>query len=236
MSDRHPIFGPMPFVAVLMAAIVGAVETIVRILQLPFWGGFGFYERSEVYLLLGFDPLLFHFHVKMASIFDIGFGLFDGKPITLLTYPWIHTGFVPALFSMVFILCIGSLLSRLIPQWIIAAIFCVSSMIGGMIYVTHPDPAIFLIGSSPGYLGMLGLLAGLFLMEYGRKVPIITPALVGFPFLFIGLKIVQDVIFGPSGYWVANSTGFLVGLLISLFGIPHGRLFMTAGIKRLFGD
>ena len=236
MNDRVSAFGPIPPAAAALAAVVGIFEIGITVLELPVISGLVWLSRTDMLVMFGFDPLVFRFQLQMAVVFQDSMALIGGAPVTLLTYPWIHSGFMAAAFSVVFILCLGSLLSRLVPQWAVAASFVFSGVAGGLIYAALPSSASFLIGSAPGYLGMLGLLAGLFLMEHGKGNPAAVPGLVGFPFLLIGIKIVQDVIFGPAGHWGANAAGFAAGLLLSLLAIRGSLTLVRSGLRRLFSS
>lgn len=237
MNERNVVFGRVPFVVWALAVIIGIVEVSSQALSLPFINTFAPYVgRVETYALLGFDPVGFRLQLQMMQILQETNVYMGGAPLTLVTYPFVHLGGMSSLFSIVFVLCLGSLLSQLVHQWAALAAFVVSGIAGGLAYLLFPEPAIFLLGAAPAYLGMLGLLAGLLVMEYGKENPLITPAFVGFPPLLFGIKIVQDVIFGPPGYYAANIAGFLCGLLLSLLAARGSIYLAQAGLKRLFQD
>ncbi len=218
-----------------IAAVIGLFEIGMTVLEMPFIRGAVWYDRTDLFLTFGFDPVIFRFGLQMSFVFRDAAGMFSGAPVTLLTYPWVHPGFVPACFSSMLVLCIGSLLSRLVGQWASASAFFLSSLAGGLAFAALPELDGFLIGAVPGGLGMTGLLAGLFLIEHGKGNPAVNPAMVAFPYLFIGIKIVQDMLFAPSGYWCAHTAGFAAGLLMSL--AAHGSLsYMRAGLRRLFSS
>lgn len=234
MNNPNPIFGPIPHVVLVLAVFIGTFEICINSLMLPFWSNFGELSRTDIMRIIGFDPFVFRFQLKLAILFRDAIGFAAGAPLTLLTYPWVHNSFLSAAFSVVFILCFGSLLSRFIQQWVIAATFFLSGAFGALAFAALPYHSTLLIGAAPAYFGMLGLLAGIMLMEYGKYNPVISPSLVGFPFLLIGIIIVQDVIFGPSGYWVAKGAGYCTGLLLSLQAVQGSQQCVVSGLRRLF--
>lgn len=233
MNNPNPIFGPIPQVVLILAVFIGTFEICINIVMLPLWDNFGAFSRTDVMSIIGFDPFMFRFQLKLSILFRDAIGFVAGAPLTLMTYLMVHTSFLAAAFSVVFILCFGSLLSRFIQQWVIATTFCLSGAFGALAFAALPFPSSMLIGAAPAYLGMLGLLAGIMLMEYGKCNPIISPGLVGFPYLLIGIIIVQDIIFGPSGYWAAKGAGFCTGLLLSLQAVQGSRQCVISGLRRL---
>ena len=233
MNEHRVVFGRVPPVVWILALLIGIVEVAIQVFS--FTPNLHF-DRIGSYILLGFDPVGFRFHLRLSLLLQSLEYQGGGAPITLLTYPFIHLTPMSSIFSLVFVLCLGSLLNQWVRQWAVVAAFCLSGMAGGLAYSLYPEPALFLVGAAPGYLGMLGLLSGLLVMEYGRKNPFISPGFTGFPPLLFGIIIVQDVIFGLPGFYVANAVGFICGWLLSLLVVRESLSLVRVGLYRLFRE
>ena len=236
MNEREPVFKSVPPIVIALTVIIGAVEIGIYILERPIFQGVRWLQRSDLYATFGFDPLVFRFKLLMATEFQDTMSILSGTPISLLTYPWLHHSLGSAVFNIMVILCIGSLLAKIAHQWAVVAVFCLSTIIGGLAYSVVPETAIFLIGSTPGALGMLGLFGGLMIIEYGKGNPFASPTLIGLPFLITGLEVVIDVLFGPAGYWSASAAGFITGVTLPLLTVRKGFALFRSGLKRLFSE
>ncbi len=234
MELHNRVFGPVSLSAVLLATAVGGVEVFLTLLELPLLVQSTGISRMDVFQTFAFDPLDFRFRLEMATLFSDSLSLIGSSPFTLVSYVFFHANLTSAVFSTVLILCIGSLLSRLAGNWLCLLTFFISAIVGGLAYSLLPNSSVFLVGSSPGILGMFGLLAGLLLIAHGRGVAGASPAMIALPFLLVGLTIVSDVIFGPAGYWAANATGFTVGLILANLVVRGGLHATRAGLSRLF--
>ncbi|MCY3878419.1 MAG: rhomboid family intramembrane serine protease [Rhodobacteraceae bacterium] len=224
---HEPVFGRVPATVLLLAAAVGAVEVILAVLELNLWEIPQLaYPRVEAVKALSFDSQLFR------TQFELGF-IFDSASLRLVTFPFIHLNFIHSLFSVVFILVLGSLLCRLVHAMLLPTTFFLASAAGALGFALLPGSEFPLLGATPGYLGILGLLGGLLLMMHGRENPAATPAMVAFPFFLMGLKLVQDVAVGIPGYWSAHAVGFAVGLLISLAVVSGSLSAIRSGLARL---
>ena len=177
--------------------------------------------------MFGFSPWLFRTQFESAGFLSL-------QAARLVTYPFVHFGWMHALFSVVFILALGSVLSNFVRGLLVPVSFFAACAISAVAYSWIAGADIPLLGAAPGYLSLLGLLAGILLMLHGRGHPAASPSMVAFPFLLIGLKLTQDVVFGIPGYWSANASGFVLGFLASLIAIPGGYPALAAGLKRLF--
>ena len=222
------VFGPIPPAVLVLAAAVGGAELILTAVQAGLWQpAFSSNLRVDAANNFGFSPWLFRAQFESAGFLTL-------PTIRLVTYPFVHFSWVHALFSVMFILVLGSVLSNFVRGLLVPVSFFASSAVSAVAYAWMSGADFPLLGAAPGYLGLLGLLAGILLMMHGRGHPAASPSMVAFPFLLVGLKLTQDTVFGIPGYMSANASGFVLGFLVSLIAIPGGYLALTAGLKRLF--
>ncbi len=226
---RESVFGPIPPAVFALAAVAGGAELILSAFQLGIWQpAFSSNLRADAVNVFGFSPWLFREQFESAELISL-------ESVRLVTYPFVHFGWMHTLFSAMFILALGSVLSNFVRGLLVPVSFFAASAISAVIYAWFSGADFPLLGAAPGYLGLLGLLAGILLMMHGHGHPAASPSMVSFPFLLIGLKLTQDTLFGLPGYMLANASGFVLGFLVSLIAIPGGFLALSAGLKRLFG-
>ena len=226
-SRRAGVFGSVPTAVLILAAAIGAVEVSLFVLNFGAEvSGPVTSTRIGFVQALGFSPWQLSLDSAMGS--PLPFGL-----LGLLTYPFVHFGAIDTVFSVVFVLALGSFVSRLFPPRLVMLAFFAPAFAAGLVYAAWPGTEFPLVGSGPGYTGILGMMAGAQLAMHGIRHPAATPALVSLPIALIALKLVNDTLSGLPGYWLASLCAFCVGLIIAERTIPGGFEKMITGFRRL---
>ena len=150
--------------------------------------------------------------------------------LRLLAFPFVHAGFVHALFAVVFLLAMGKFAGEVFAGWKLAVLFFLSSVFGALVWwLATGDPAP-LIGAYPGAYGLIGaftfiLWAGLSLRGEKRAQAFrLILFLVGIQILFFGL-------FGGTLAFVAEIAGFAAGFALSFVLAPGGWAALRAKLR-----
>jgi membrane associated rhomboid family serine protease len=138
-----------------------------------------------------------------------------------VTYPLIHGSFTHAAFVTVFALAIGNAIGGAFGGWRLLALFWLSAVGGAMGYVLILDSGGLLIGGFPGVYGLIG---GFTFLLYVGAARIGANRLTAFRLIavLLGIQLVVGLLFGASGDWVADASGFATGFALSPLLLPGG--------------
>jgi membrane associated rhomboid family serine protease len=141
--------------------------------------------------------------------------------LRFVAYPLIHSGFVHAIFVVVFILALGKMVAEVYSVLAFLAVFWVSAVAGGLGFVIIMDSPLPLVGGYPGVYGLIGAFTFLMLMRAEAQGSGQARAfgLIG---MLLGIQLLFALINGEFGSVVADFTGFLTGLLLSFVVSPGG--------------
>ena len=212
MSDRDE-FIQSPFNAVPPAVVALAVAIIG--FELVFWVG----SRG---LIGGAEAIGW----RVALIRD--YGLWPGvltwvvetgnwtsaELVRFLTYPFLHHGFVGAIFAVTLLLALGKLVGEVFGNVAVLIVFFASSIVGGFVYCgVFPDQGP-LFGASPGVYGLIGSYSFLLWVGYGQAGENQYRAftLIGF---LLAIQLFFSVLFGSQPDWIADLSGFLIGFVLT---------------------
>ena len=136
-----------------------------------------------------------------------------------LTYPFVHMGFMPAMFVIVFTLALGKMTAESFPAWVVLAVFFGAAVAGALVYtavLSDPRP---LIGGFPAAYGLIGSYTFLLWLGYGAVGANRLKAfqLIGF---LLGIQLLFGLIFGSRNDWIAEIAGFAAGFLIAGLAVP----------------
>ncbi len=148
-----------------------------------------------------------------------------------VSYLFLHGGFTHALFGAVIVLALGKMVGEIFHPLAVVAVFLISGAAGAIVYtLVWPDPTT-LLGAYPGAYGFIG--AYTFLMwtqlrmlgENQNKAFTLIAMLLGIQLLF-------GALFGGTGDWLADLTGFVVGFLLSFLFVPGGWTRLREMMRR----
>ena len=206
---------PLPPVIAALALLIAGVELVLTLAGRGLIGGPGAVGwRLEAMQRFGvFGSVLDQMAARR---------LFPPEELMrLLTYAFVHGGFVHALFAVVFLLAMGKFAGEVFAGWKLAVLFFASSVFGALVWWLATDDPAPLIGAYPGAYGLIGaftfiLWAGLSLRGERRAQAFrLIAFLVGFQVLFFGL-------FGGTLGFVAEIAGFAAGFALSFVLAPGG--------------
>ena len=141
--------------------------------------------------------------------------------VRFITYPLIHGSLTHAAFVVVFILALGKMVAEVYSTLAFLAVFWVSSVMGALGFVVLMDSHIPLVGGYPGVYGLIGAFTFLMLMRadaegQGRMRAF---GLIG---ALLGIQLLFGLINGEFGSVVADFSGFVTGLTLSVVVSPGG--------------
>lgn len=136
-----------------------------------------------------------------------------------VTYPFVHMGFVQAVFVIVFTLALGKMTAESFPAWVVLAVFLGSAASGALVYTAVLNDPRPLIGGFPAAYGLIGSYTFLLWLGYGAVGANRLQAfqLIGF---LLGIQLVFGLIFGARNDWIAEVAGFGTGFAIAALAVP----------------
>ncbi|MEL7256685.1 MAG: rhomboid family intramembrane serine protease [Pseudomonadota bacterium] len=139
----------------------------------------------------------------------------------LVTYPFLHSTLMQALFAAVMTLALGKFVGERMAQWAVFVLFFASAAGAAIVYgVVLPEGA-GLIGAFPGVYGLIGGFTYLIWLRLGQLGENQTRAfsLIGF---LMGIQLIFGVMYGSDSRWLADVAGFLIGFVLSIVLVPGG--------------
>jgi len=222
MKEESP-FNSIPPVPLLLVAIVVVVELTLSAAGQGFVGGAaGVGWRAAAFQDYAFAPAV------MTEIFERGRGSFDLWK-RFVTYAFVHFNFTHALWATVLLLALGKFVGEVYKPLAFLALFLVCTVLGAAIYGAVSWQNAPLLGAYPGVYGLIGAYTYLMWLTLARMGENQLKAfqLIG---ILLGLMLVYSMIFGTSPTWIAEVSGFLVGLVCAPVLAPGG---WPAFVKRL---
>jgi len=135
----------------------------------------------------------------------------SGQWWRLITYNFLHGGFLHIAFNMWCLWSLGALAESLYGTWTFGAIYMISGVAGGLMSVGW-DPVRLTVGASGAIFGVAGaLIAGYYLGEFSIPRPMMQMQLRSI-LIFVGYNVVFGAISGTTDN-AAHFGGLLAGLL-----------------------
>lgn len=148
-----------------------------------------------------------------------------------VSYLFLHGGFTHALFGAVIVLALGKMVGEVFHPLAAIAVFVLSGAIGAVVYaLIWPEPTP-LVGAYPGAYGFIGAYTFLMWAQLRMLGENQTKAFSLIAML-LGIQLLFGALFGGSGDWLADLTGFCVGFLLSFLFVPGGWARLRAMIRR----
>jgi len=225
VQDRKPgIINPLPpFIMVLFLVIMG-VEAILTLGAQGIIGGpdaIGWRTRAiEDYAFNG-DILRWMVQNNVWPVEHLR---------RLLSYAFVHTGFMHALFSGVLLLALGKFVGEVFRHWAVLVLFLLSTAAGAVAFGLMVPESPWLIGAFPGVYGLIGGFTYILWLRLGQLGSNQARAfiLIG---VLVGLQLVFGLFFGGTPTWLADVAGFGTGFLASFVLSPGGFAKLRARIR-----
>lgn len=224
MQEESP-FNAIPPVPLVLALVMAGFELTFSGAENGFWGGAqGVGWRAEAFQEYAFAPAV------MTEIFERGRGTFDLWK-RFVTYPFLHINFTHALWASVLLLALGKFVGEKFSALNFALLFALSSIGGALIYGAVSWQNTALVGAYPGVYGLIGAYTYLMWMALERlgENQLKAFQLIG---ILLGLMLIYSMIFGSSPTWIAEVSGFVIGLCISPLLAPGGWSAFLARVRQ----
>lgn len=212
--DAPPVH-PLPWVVVLLAGVIVAIELVFQAGNAGLVGGpaaTGW--RLEALKNWGFyAPLLDWMITHHTWRWDYA--------LRFVTYPFVHLSFTHMLFAVVFILALGKAVAEIFAWWAVLVIFFAASIVGALAYGLVWDTRVILAGAYPAAYGLIGAWSFILWTALGAEHENRLRAFSLIAFL-MGVQLLWGLIFGGSYDWVADLAGFVTGFGLSFVLAPGG--------------
>ncbi len=139
----------------------------------------------------------------------------------LVTYPFVHSGMIEALFAMVMTLALGKFVGERMAHWAVFILFFVSAAVAAIAYGLILPDGPGLIGAFPGVYGLIGGFTYLIWLQLGQLGQNQARAfsLIGF---LMGIQLIFGIMYGADKQWLADVVGFATGFVLSIVLVPGG--------------
>lgn len=224
MQEESP-FNTVPMAALALVAIVVAAELVLSAAAAGFVGGAqGIGWRAGAFQDHAFAPAI------MTEIFDRGRGSFDLWK-RFATYSFVHLSFTHALWASVLLLAMGKYVGEVLRPLPFLVLFFAASIGGAAIYGAVSWQNTPLLGAYPGIYGLIGAYTYLMWLTLGQlgENQIKAFQLIG---VLMGLMLVYSMIFGSTPTWIAEASGFLIGLCLAPVLAPGGWQALLTRIRQ----
>ncbi|MFC7703846.1 rhomboid family intramembrane serine protease [Plastorhodobacter daqingensis] len=220
-----PPFNPMPPVVWLLVLPLAVIELVLQAGAAGLLGGpdaVGW--RLSAMRSFGFFDTIFNW--MLANL------RFPPEHLLrLVSYSFIHTGFVHALFTIVLTLALGKMVGEVWPGRVVALVWLAATVVGAVAYgLLLNDPAP-LVGAYPPVFGLLGAFTFLLWVNLAargaNKFRAFT--LIGMLLLF---RLVLGLFFDAGNGWVAELAGFATGFGLSFVVSPGAWPRVLEQIRR----
>ena len=222
-SPTSPL-NALPPVVVALAILMGGSEAILALADRGILGGqAGIGWRIAAIEDYGaFDALveaMWRGQVPAADVL-----------LRLVSYPFVHLGFVHAAFAVAMLLALGKMVGEVFAPWATAAVFVVPAAGAALAWSALVDDPRPLLGAYPGVYGLIGAftfllwsrLAGLGAQRYQAF------QLIG---MLLAIQLVFGALFGTGLDWVADAAGFALGFAMSFVVSPGGWAAVRARLR-----
>ena len=226
-SDDHmqPLFNALPPAVAALALALFSVEVVLWLASEGIIGGpSGVAWRRDAALQFGFPG-------TMLGYFEQSGTWLTAETRRFVTYPFVHFGFVHAMFVIVFLLALGKLVGEVFGNLSVLIVFFGCALVGALAYALITGDPRPLIGGYPSVYGLIGAYTFILWMHYGAAGENQYRAfmLIG---LLLGIQLVFGLLFGSGNDWIAEISGFTFGFLISPALAPGGFRRLLAKLRQ----
>ena len=157
-------------------------------------------------------------------LLDLGLARGDAlaaEPWRLLTYPFVHRGFVDMLFGAVFVLALGKFVAEAMGGAATLALFLGTAAAGALGWWALGGASQPLAGATVPAFGLIGAFTFVLFSRAGASNAgrLAAFRLIG---LLMAIQLVFAVLFGTADWWIAELCAFATGFGAS-FALAPGR-------------
>ena len=224
MSQEQPL-NPLPPVVIVLALAIFGVELVLSLAANGLIGGDqGIGWRLAAMERFGFAPAVLDWIVTRG----------DYSPEVVqrfLTYAFVQPSFVSAIFAGVMVLALGKFVGEVFSATATLAVFCLSSVVGALVFGLVLSGTVPLLGAFPGVYGLIGAYTYILWLRLGQmgEAQIQAFRLIG---VLLGIQLIFGLLFGPSPTWIAELTGFAAGFASSTLLAPGGFAALVARMRQ----
>ncbi len=220
MRQSQSPFNTIPPVALALVLVIAGLEIAFQLRLLGLAGGQGVDDwRQQTFDTWAFAPAVLEVLAER--------GADPGLLKRFVTYPFLHAGFMHALWTSVLLLALGKFVGEAYRPLPFIAIFFGAVIVGAVVYGLAAGRNFPLIGAYPGIYGLIGAYTYLMWLTLGRmgENQFRAFTLIG---ILMGLTLIYSMLFGSSPWWIAEFTGFVTGLFLAPLVAPGGwRAFLN---------
>ena len=214
---------PVPPIVWLLVLPIAAMEIVLSAGDLGLAGGaFGIGWRNDALQRFALPPEMLD---QMISLGQYPLSLIQ----RFLTYPFVHTSFLSAVFAVAMLLALGKFVAEVFSPLSVIAVFIVSTLVGGLVYSAVPGLRLALHGGFPPVYGLIGAFTFILWARLGAVNANRAQAFTMIGFL-MGINLLFGLLFGNDPTWIADLSGFAAGFALSFLVGPGGP---TKLIRRL---
>lgn len=226
-SENHmqPLFNALPPAVVALALAIFSTEVILWLASDGIIGGrSGVAWRRDAALEFGFPG-------TMLAYFDQAGTWITTETRRFVTYPFVHFGFIHAMFVIVFLLALGKLVGEVFGNLAVLIVFFGCAIVGALSYALITGDPRPLVGGYPSVYGLIGAYTFILWVSYGAAGENQYRAftLIGF---LLGIQLLFGLLFNSGNDWVADISGFVFGFLISPLLARGGLRMLMAKLRQ----
>lgn len=220
-------FNSIPPVALALVLLVAGIEGAFQAQEAGLFAGSAAGWRQQT-----FDGWAF-FPAVLSEMFERGRWSVDLVK-RFASYVFIHVSFQHGLWATVLLLALGKFVGEAYRPVAFVVLFF-GSAIGAAVVYGYVALALGqnfpLLGAYPGIYGLIGAytyILWLRLAEMGEN-QLRAFTLIG---LLMGITLVYSVLFGSSPWWMAEASGFVIGLFLAPICAPGGLRALLERLRR----
>jgi membrane associated rhomboid family serine protease len=159
-------------------------------------------------------------------------GAFDFELlIRFFAYPFFQRNSTDAVFAVVILLAIGKFVGEVFRPASTALVYFASGALGAVVYASIPSIEAALVGAYPGDYGLIGAFTFMIWVRLaGTGINQLRA------FTMIGFLLVVELLFGQmfggGPEWVAKTSAFVAGFLLSFIASPGGFARALARVRQ----
>ncbi len=222
---NNSVFNALPPAVVALAVVIGGLEIMFQLAAEGIIGG-----QDGI----GWRISAIENYTIVDSVVEwmLANGVYPADQLArFVTYPLIHGSFVHAAFVVVFVLALGKMVGEAFGQVAFFAVFWISAIVAGIVYVSFLNTRVPLLGGYPGAYGLIGaftymrwLMARMTGEGQHQAFSLIA--------MLAAIQIIFAVIYRDYGNLLADLTGFTVGFLVSFIVSPGGWTRLLAKLRQ----
>lgn len=214
MSFEPPV-NPIPALPLALVLTIAAIEMIFTVGEAGFVGGpqaIGW--RSSALQDWAFAPAV------LTEVVERGNWSVDMLK-RFVTYTFVHSSFLHTLWSCVLLLALGKMVGEAYRPLPFLILFLGSVIGGALVFALLSPRNAPLAGAYPGIYGLIGAFTYMMWLTLGRMGENRYRAFTLIAIL-MGLTLVYSMLFGAGPWWIAELSGFVIGLALAPLVAPGG--------------